>query len=84
MPAGEYAARAGTTGDRYGRLDMIAWYKDNSGGSTHPVEGLSAVLLQRSLSRCMIRNWPLSGHIGELPAAVATMNRYLTEMGHDA
>ena len=33
----EYAARAGTSGDRYGNLDAIAWYKDNSGGRTHPV-----------------------------------------------
>ena len=27
----EYAARAGTTGDRYGNLDAIPWYGDNSG-----------------------------------------------------
>ena len=27
----EYAARAGTTGVRYGTLDEIAWYADNSG-----------------------------------------------------
>ena len=33
----EYAARAGTTGSRYGALDAIAWYRDNSGGTTHPV-----------------------------------------------
>lgn len=34
----EYAARAGTTGDRYSEnLDLIAWYADNSGGRTHPV-----------------------------------------------
>ena len=40
----EYAARAGTTGDRYGTLDAIAWYTDNSTtsstsplGSTQPV-----------------------------------------------
>ena len=33
----EYAARAGTTGDRYGNLDAIAWYRDNSGRRTHPV-----------------------------------------------
>jgi len=29
----EYAARAGTTGSRYGSLDAIAWYGDNSGKS---------------------------------------------------
>ena len=33
----EYACRAGTTGASYGELDSVAWYKDNSGMSTHPV-----------------------------------------------
>jgi formylglycine-generating enzyme required for sulfatase activity len=33
----EYAARAGTTTPRYGELDAIAWYRGNSGNSTHPV-----------------------------------------------
>ena len=33
----EYAARAGTSGDRYGNLDAIAWYGANSGKRTHPV-----------------------------------------------
>ena len=33
----EYAARAGTTGTRYGNLDAIAWYAGNSGDKTHPV-----------------------------------------------
>jgi len=33
----EYAARAGTTGSRYGDLDQIAWYTANSGGKTHEV-----------------------------------------------
>ena len=33
----EYAARAGTTGSRYGNLDEIAWYYGNSGLMTHPV-----------------------------------------------
>ena len=33
----EYAARAGTTGPRYGETDEIAWYAGNSGGRTHPV-----------------------------------------------
>ena len=33
----EYAVRAGTSGGRYGNLDTIAWYEDNSGLRTHPV-----------------------------------------------
>ena len=33
----EYACRAGTTGERYGELDSIAWYSENSGKTTHPV-----------------------------------------------
>lgn len=33
----EYACRAGTTGDRYGKIDEIAWYMDNSNGTTHGV-----------------------------------------------
>jgi formylglycine-generating enzyme required for sulfatase activity len=35
----EYACRAGTTAPRYGRLDEIAWYADNSGGQTQDVGG---------------------------------------------
>jgi formylglycine-generating enzyme required for sulfatase activity/uncharacterized caspase-like protein len=38
----EYAARAGTTGSRYGALDAVAWYGNNSAGTTHPV-GLKRV-----------------------------------------
>lgn len=33
----EYACRAGTSGIRYGTLDRIAWYKDNSERTTHDV-----------------------------------------------
>ena len=34
----EYAARGGTSGDRYSEdLDAIAWCEDNSEGRTHPV-----------------------------------------------
>ncbi len=33
----EYACKAGTTGIGYGKLDLIAWYKDNSNQTTHPV-----------------------------------------------
>jgi formylglycine-generating enzyme required for sulfatase activity len=33
----EYACKAGTTGVRYGELDLIAWYKGNSEKTTHHV-----------------------------------------------
>lgn len=33
----EYACKAGTAGIRYGDLDSIAWYKNNSDGMTHAV-----------------------------------------------
>jgi len=38
----EYAARAGTTGPRYGELDAIGWYDGNSGNQTHPVSQKTA------------------------------------------
>jgi formylglycine-generating enzyme required for sulfatase activity/predicted Ser/Thr protein kinase len=33
----EYAARAGTTGPRYGNLDDTVWHRGNSGGGRKPV-----------------------------------------------
>ncbi|MBB4935509.1 formylglycine-generating enzyme required for sulfatase activity [Lipingzhangella halophila] len=33
----EYACRAGSSGDRYGELDEIAWYRGNSDGMVHDV-----------------------------------------------
>jgi len=33
----EYAARANTTGPRYGPLDAVAWHYYNCGGKRHPV-----------------------------------------------
>ncbi len=33
----EYACRAGTSGARYGELDEIAWYRENSGGEVRDV-----------------------------------------------
>jgi formylglycine-generating enzyme required for sulfatase activity len=39
----EYAASAGSTAARYGDLDKIVWYLDNSGGKTHATERLQAV-----------------------------------------
>jgi formylglycine-generating enzyme required for sulfatase activity len=38
----EYAARAGTTGARYGDLDVIAWQATNSQKKTHEVGGKQA------------------------------------------
>ena len=38
----EYAARAGTTGARYGELDAIAWWSGNSGNQLHPVKQKAA------------------------------------------
>jgi formylglycine-generating enzyme required for sulfatase activity len=38
----EYAARAGTTGARYGKLDTIAWRDGNSGDEPHPVKQKTA------------------------------------------
>ncbi|MFI6104870.1 formylglycine-generating enzyme family protein [Streptomyces sp. NPDC051310] len=35
----EHACRAGAEGPRYGRLDEIAWYRDNSGERLHTVGG---------------------------------------------
>jgi formylglycine-generating enzyme required for sulfatase activity len=35
----EYACRAGTTDERYGDLNDIAWYHGNSGNRTNPVGG---------------------------------------------
>jgi formylglycine-generating enzyme required for sulfatase activity len=38
----EFAARAGTTGARYGELDAIAWHEGNAGSETHGVRGKQA------------------------------------------
>ena len=35
----EHACRAGSTGVRYGELDEIAWWRENSGGRVHEVGG---------------------------------------------
>ena len=49
----EYAARAGTSGDRYGNVDAIAWYLDNSRWRTQPV------------GRKAPNAWGLQRHAGE-------------------
>ena len=38
----EYACRAGTTGAYAGKLDQLAWYKNNSGEATHEVKRRNA------------------------------------------
>jgi formylglycine-generating enzyme required for sulfatase activity len=38
----QYACKAGTSGYRYGGIDDIAWYADNSGGRVHEVGGKAA------------------------------------------
>jgi formylglycine-generating enzyme required for sulfatase activity len=38
----EYAARAGTIGARYGKLETIAWYQKNLESQTHPVSQKTA------------------------------------------
>ncbi|OAB41288.1 formylglycine-generating enzyme family protein [Paenibacillus antarcticus] len=35
----QYACKAGTTGYRYGEIDKVAWYNENSGGNSHEVGG---------------------------------------------
>lgn len=35
----QYACKAGTSGYRYGQIDDIAWYADNSDGRIHDVGG---------------------------------------------
>ncbi|HRR73540.1 MAG TPA: formylglycine-generating enzyme family protein [Myxococcota bacterium] len=38
----EYAARAGTSGPRYGEIDATTWYWNNSSNTSHPVGGKAA------------------------------------------
>ena len=35
----QYACKASTTGYRYGEIDEVAWYNQNSGGNSHEVGG---------------------------------------------
>ena len=51
----EYAARAGTSGARYGRLDEVAYYADNSGQGALSTAALSDSALEQTL--VSNRNW---------------------------
>lgn len=50
----EYACRSGTETPRYGELDEVAWWRDNSGGSTQPVR------------RKMVNSWGLYDMLGNV------------------
>ena len=67
----EYAARAGTTGARYGELGEIAWYNENSGDRTHPVgqKQANAWGLHDMLGNAW--EWTADWH-GEYPSSLVT------------
>ena len=56
----EYAARAGSPASRYGKLDAIAWFRENSGNTAHPVK-----LKQPNA-------WGLYDMLGNVPEWVST------------
>ena len=67
----EYAARAGTVGARYGELDEIAWYWDNSGATTHPVGGKPANAWGLHDMLGNVSEW-VSDWLGDYPSAAVT------------
>jgi len=67
----EYASRAGTSGERYGDIDDIAWYDQNSGGSTQPVgrKAPNAFGLYDMLGNVweFVQDWYDEGYYGKSP-----------------
>jgi serine/threonine protein kinase/formylglycine-generating enzyme required for sulfatase activity/lipoprotein NlpI len=67
----EYACRAGTSGERYGNIDDIAWYDRNSGGSTQPVgrKAPNAFGLYDMLGNVweLVQDWYDEGYSAESP-----------------
>ena len=66
----EYAARAGSTGDRRGPLDDVAWYSGNSGGTTHPVGTKRANAWGLHDMMGNVREWTQDGYGAYSGAAV--------------
>ena len=59
----EYAARAGTLGPRYGNLDDIAWYGDNSGNTR--IDSTAVWRDPQSASDVIFQNGNLAKPVGQ-------------------